>query len=85
MLHWMPLVLWISAFFSLAVCVSVALKLWLAARQIRHVALHRQHVPAPAIPLDHQDAFQLLVAVIQAYVFAILTVVYLNDALHPGH
>ncbi len=47
MLHWMPLVLWISAFFSLAVCVSVALKLWLAARQIRHVALHRQHVPAP--------------------------------------
>ncbi|MBP7240579.1 F0F1 ATP synthase subunit A [Amaricoccus sp.] len=28
---------------------------------------------------------ELLVAVIQAYVFAILTVVYLNDALHPGH
>ena len=30
-------------------------------------------------------AFEVLVAVIQAYVFAILTVVYLNDALHPGH
>lgn len=28
---------------------------------------------------------ELLVAVIQAYVFTILTVVYLNDALHPGH
>lgn len=28
---------------------------------------------------------EVLVAVIQAYVFAILTCVYLNDALHPGH
>ncbi|MEM8572369.1 MAG: F0F1 ATP synthase subunit A [Pseudomonadota bacterium] len=28
---------------------------------------------------------ELLVACIQAYVFAILTCVYLNDALHPGH
>jgi F-type H+-transporting ATPase subunit a len=28
---------------------------------------------------------ELLVACIQAYVFTILTVVYLNDALHPGH
>ncbi|MFS4438288.1 F0F1 ATP synthase subunit A [Paracoccaceae bacterium GXU_MW_L88] len=30
-------------------------------------------------------ALELLVACVQAYVFAILTVVYLNDALHPGH
>ena len=30
-------------------------------------------------------AFELLVAFLQAYVFAILTCVYLNDALHPGH
>jgi len=30
-------------------------------------------------------ALELLVAVIQAYVFAILTCVYLNDALHPSH
>ena len=29
--------------------------------------------------------FELLVAVLQAYVFAILTCVYLNDAIHPGH
>ncbi len=28
---------------------------------------------------------ELLVAFIQAYVFTILTVVYLNDALHPAH
>jgi len=28
---------------------------------------------------------ELLVVVIQAYVFTVLTVVYLNDALHPGH
>jgi F-type H+-transporting ATPase subunit a len=30
-------------------------------------------------------ALELLVAFLQAYVFAILTVIYLNDALHPGH
>ena len=30
-------------------------------------------------------ALDLLVAVLQAYVFAILTCIYLNDALHPGH
>ena len=30
-------------------------------------------------------ALELLVAVVQAYVFAILTCIYLNDALHPGH
>jgi F-type H+-transporting ATPase subunit a len=30
-------------------------------------------------------ALELLVAVLQAYVFAVLTCMYLNDALHPGH
>jgi len=30
-------------------------------------------------------ALEVLVAVIQAYVFTILTCVYLSDALHPGH
>ncbi len=30
-------------------------------------------------------ALELLVAVLQAYVFAMLTCMYLNDALHPGH
>src|SRR3974390_2591267 len=30
-------------------------------------------------------ALEILVAVLQAYVFAILTCIYLNDALHPGH
>jgi F-type H+-transporting ATPase subunit a len=30
-------------------------------------------------------ALELLVACLQAYVFAILTCIYLNDALHPGH
>jgi hypothetical protein len=29
-------------------------------------------------------ALELLVSVLQAYVFAILTCIYLNDALHPG-
>ena len=30
-------------------------------------------------------ALELLVAFLQAYVFAMLTCIYLNDALHPGH
>jgi F-type H+-transporting ATPase subunit a len=30
-------------------------------------------------------ALELLVAFVQAYVFAILTCIYLNDAIHPGH
>jgi F-type H+-transporting ATPase subunit a len=30
-------------------------------------------------------ALELLVAFLQAYVFAILTCIYLNDALHAGH
>jgi F-type H+-transporting ATPase subunit a len=30
-------------------------------------------------------ALELLVALLQAYVFAILTCIYLSDALHPGH
>jgi F-type H+-transporting ATPase subunit a len=30
-------------------------------------------------------ALEFLVAALQAYVFAILTCIYLNDAIHPGH
>lgn len=30
-------------------------------------------------------ALEFLVSVLQAYVFATLTTIYLNDALHPGH
>ncbi|KAA5805245.1 F0F1 ATP synthase subunit A [Alkalicaulis satelles] len=30
-------------------------------------------------------ALELLVAFLQAYVFAVLTCIYLSDALHPGH
>jgi len=30
-------------------------------------------------------ALEFLVAFLQAYVFAILTCIYLNDAIHPGH
>ena len=41
--------------------------------------------PLPLAGIVLLTAFELLVAVLQAYVFAILTCVYLNDALHPGH
>jgi F-type H+-transporting ATPase subunit a len=45
-------------------------------------------IVAAAMPLALMialTALELLVAVLQAYVFAILTCIYLNDALHPGH
>ena len=41
--------------------------------------------PLPFLGIIVLTAFELLVAVLQAYVFAILTCVYLNDAIHPGH
>ena len=40
---------------------------------------------APIIAIMAVYGLELLVVVIQAYVFTILTCVYLNDALHPGH
>ena len=41
--------------------------------------------PLPLLAIALLTAFELLVAFLQAYVFAILTCVYLNDAIHPGH
>ncbi|MFV0280630.1 MAG: F0F1 ATP synthase subunit A [Rhodoblastus sp.] len=41
--------------------------------------------PLPLLAIVAFSALELLVAVLQAYVFAILTCVYLNDAIHPGH
>ena len=43
---------------------------------------------AAALPLAlvvALTALELLVAFLQAYVFTILTCIYLNDAIHPGH
>jgi F-type H+-transporting ATPase subunit a len=39
----------------------------------------------PILAITAMYGLELMVAVVQAYVFAILTCVYLNDALHPGH
>ncbi len=41
--------------------------------------------PLPLLGIVLLTAFEGLVAVLQAYVFAILTCVYLTDAIHPGH
>jgi STE24 endopeptidase len=52
--------LWLSVTFAAALLVSVALKFWLATRQMRHVAAHRAEVPAAfaaTVPLAaHQKA-----------------------------
>jgi F-type H+-transporting ATPase subunit a len=39
----------------------------------------------PFILVIMLTALEFLVAFLQAYVFAILTCIYLNDAIHPGH
>jgi F-type H+-transporting ATPase subunit a len=41
--------------------------------------------PLPLLLAIALTALEFLVAFLQAYVFTILTCVYLNDALHPGH
>ncbi|MGO4674502.1 F0F1 ATP synthase subunit A [Bosea sp. 2YAB26] len=41
--------------------------------------------PLPLFLAVALTALEFLVAFLQAYVFTILTCVYLNDALHPGH
>lgn len=41
--------------------------------------------PLPLLLAVALTALEVLVSFLQAYVFAILACVYLNDALHPGH
>ncbi len=41
--------------------------------------------PISILAIVGMFAFEIMVAVIQAYVFTILTCMYLNDALHPSH
>lgn len=41
--------------------------------------------PLPLAIIVGLTALEFLVAVLQAYVFAVLATIYLNDALHPGH
>lgn len=41
--------------------------------------------PLPLLAAVALTALEFLVAFLQAYVFAILTCMYLNDALHPAH
>ena len=38
---------WLTPLFVMAVCVGTALELWLSARQVSAVRLHRERVPAP--------------------------------------
>ena len=41
--------------------------------------------PLPFLMTIAMVAFEIFVAGLQAYVFTVLTCIYLNDALHPGH
>ncbi len=58
---------------------------------LRRLALARSASaawPARSLPLGMAVALtglEFLVAFLQAYVFAVLTCMYLNDAIHPGH
>ena len=62
----------------------------LRVRQLRHHAARRGRAVKALAVLPFAmtiglEALELLVAFLQAYVFAMLTCMYLNDALHPGH
>ena len=57
-------------------------------RHARHSRSARSAGLAACVPLAMTvalTALELLIAFLQAYVFAILTCIYLNDALHAGH
>jgi F-type H+-transporting ATPase subunit a len=41
--------------------------------------------PLPFLMTFALIAFEIFIAGLQAYVFTVLTCIYLNDALHPGH
>ena len=41
--------------------------------------------PLPLLMAVAMTALEVLVAVLQAYVFTMLTCMYLHDAIHPGH
>jgi len=41
--------------------------------------------PLPLLMIVALTALEFLVAALQAFVFSVLTCIYLNDALHPGH
>ena len=41
--------------------------------------------PLPLLMTVAMTALEVLVAFLQAYVFTMLTCMYLSDALHPGH
>ena len=61
----MPSLVWTFAF-AAALVVSLALRAWLLARQVRHVALHRDSVPAsfrPTVPVvAHRRAADYTIA-----------------------
>ena len=42
-------------------------------------------LPLPAIMLVLLTAFEILVALLQAFIFTILTAVYIGGSLHPEH
>jgi STE24 endopeptidase len=50
--------LWLSSIFAAALLVSVALRFWLATRQMRHVAAHRAEVPAAFVGTVGLEAHQ---------------------------
>ncbi|MEO8279019.1 MAG: M48 family metallopeptidase [Ideonella sp.] len=76
--------------FAAALLVSLLLKFWLASRQIRHVALHRDRVPATfcaSVPLAaHQKAADYSIAKLRLGLFssAVATAVMLGWTLLGG-
>ena len=90
----------VLSFLSRPISHSVRLFANMLAGHITLQGVRRLHHPCSAAPRRRRlgrraccrsrmivalTALELLVAFLQAYVFAILTCIYLNDAIHPGH
>lgn len=63
----------------------IALKVFAGFAVMMVGAGYAAFVPLPLIMVIALTALEVLVAFVQAYVFTMLTCMYLNDALHPGH
>ena len=97
----LPLIVFIEilSFISRPISHSVRLFANMLAGHITLQGVRRLHHPAgrrlgvlgwaggvlPFAMIVVLTALEMLVAFLQAYVFAILTCIYLNDAIHPGH
>ena len=71
----------IASSFAVFAYVAATVGLWLRMRRVAG-GQSMNKTPIVAVGLI---GLEIIIACLQAYVFAILTCMYLNDAMHPAH